>query len=99
MPFFLVEGRTAHLFLYFKIITSLFSTFLDTSILLLAALSFIPCSGSPLSTNVGYSGSISFNEKDGGRTDGDKASLWRRAAFAVLTLQGTEIGRQTCNFP
>lgn len=48
----------AHLFLYVKIITSVFSTFLDTSILLLATLSFIPCSGSPLSTNVGYSGSI-----------------------------------------
>lgn len=61
--------------------------------------SFIPCSGSPLRTNVGYSGSISFNEKDGGRTDGDKASLWRGAACSALRLQGAEMGRQTCNFP
>lgn len=61
--------------------------------------SFIPCSGSPLWTNVGYSGSISFNEKDGGRTDGDKASLRRRAACSALRLQGAEMGRQICNFP
>lgn len=61
--------------------------------------SFIPCSGSPLRTNVGYSGSISFNEKDGGKTDGDKASLWRRAACSALRLQGAEMGCQTCNFP
>lgn len=61
--------------------------------------SFIPCSGSPLRTNVGYSGSISFNEKDGGRTDGDTASLWRRAACSALRLQGAEMGHQMCNFP
>lgn len=52
-----------------------------------------------LGVNVGYSGSISFNEKDGGRTDGDKAAPWRRAAPAASRPRGKEIGRRMCNFP
>lgn len=52
-----------------------------------------------LGVNVGYSGSISFNEKDGGRTDGDKAAPWRRAAPVASRPRGKEIGRRMCNFP